>query len=358
MKIFGDFSNPFSKKCSINITLFREKNQISDKHLITIIIIYLSVFLLTLSSPTYADDIKSKAVVVLDTNSERILYAKNPHLKLPPASTTKLVTAMVAIDRLGLNSIVTISSRAANTQSVAPRLVAGESYTMKDLLYLSLMRSVNGAAVAMAEAAAGSEDAFVRLMNEKVQSLGLQNTRFINSSGLPGNGQYITAYDLALVMKASLNYPAIREIINTRTKDISNINGRQFFIKNTNNLLWKDDAHLGGKTGFTKAAGHCLVCAANRGDTTLIVAILGESAREELWENSFALFSKGEDILRLKAEPVIYFSDIKPRNVVLASYKQKDISIKKQQTKIKVKTKAKKPKKTIVKSSKKSKTKA
>lgn len=309
---------------------------------------FLFIYIFIFTSNLYADDIRSRAVVVLDSNSENILYAKNPHLRLPPASTTKLVTAMVAIDRMNLNSIVTISEKAAKTQSVAPRLIAGERYTIKELLYLSLMRSVNCAAVAMAEATAGSEETFANMMNEKMRALGLQNTRFINSSGLPGNGQYITAHDLSMVMKASMKYPEIREIINTRARDISNVNGRQFFVKNTNYMLWKDDDQIGGKTGYTKAAGHCLVSAANKGDTTLIVAILGESVRGELWHNSFTLFAKGEDILRLKADPIIYFSDVKHRPVVLASYKQKELSMNKKQVNTKVKSKAKKSKKKAV----------
>ncbi len=369
MQIIRDFSYPIVNntcgKCFTKVSMPLQRYKISyEKNdiffsktysFISKIILSIFFYILFFTSNIYANDISSRAVVVIDSNTERVLYAKNPHLRLPPASTTKLVTAMVAIDRLSLNSIVTISEKAAKTQSVTPRLIAGESYTMKDLLNLSLMRSVNGAAVAMAEAVAGSESAFVRLMNEKVESLGLQNTRFTNSSGLPGNGQYITAYDLSLVMKASLNYPVIREIINTRTKDVSSINGRQFLVKNTNYMLWKDDNQLGGKTGYTRAAGHCLVCAANKGDTTMIVAILGESARDELWQNSFALFAKGEDILRLKAEPVIYFSDIKSRDVVPASYKKKDVSIKKKKATSKLKNKPKKSKKTEIKSSQKNK---
>lgn len=340
-----------------NCTAFRDDKGIAsiNYRLIAKFFFFLFLCIIVSASNLYADDIRSKAVVVLDSNSENILYAKNPHLRLPPASTTKLVTAMVAIDRMNLNSIVTISEKAAKTQSVAPRLIAGERYPMKELLYLSLMRSVNGAAVALAEASAGSEKAFANMMNEKMHDLGLQNTRFINSSGLPGSGQYTTAHDLSMIMKASMTYPAIREIINTRTKDISNGNGKQFFVKNTNNLLWKDEDHIGGKTGYTKAAGHCLVSAANKGDTTLIVAILGESVRGELWDNSFTLFAKGEDILRLKSEPVIYFSDIKHRPVVLAAYKQKEASIKKKKANTKVKIKTKKSDKKTVKASQKNK---
>ncbi len=323
--------NNYSKKFMLNL---------SNIKLIARILLFM--FVIFSATNLYANDIRSKAAVVIEGNSGRILYAKNPHLRLPPASTTKLVSAMVAIDRIKLDTIVTISKKAAETQSVSPRLIVGERYSVKDLLYLSLMRSLNGATVALAEAVAGSEEVFASMMNDKIHSMGLQNTRFINSSGLPGSGQYTTAYDLAIVLKASMNYPAILEIINTRTKDISNNNGRQFFVKNTNYLLWKDDDHIGGKTGYTRAAGHCLVSATNKGDAILIAAILGERDRNELWHDTYTLFSKAEDILKMNSEPVIYNSEIKNKPLVLAAYKQKEVSIKKKKANVKAKSKSKK----------------
>jgi D-alanyl-D-alanine carboxypeptidase (penicillin-binding protein 5/6) len=269
----------------------------------------------------YADEISAKAVVVIDGASEKILYGKNPNLKLPPASTAKLVTAMVALDRLNPDSIITIGENAANTSSVSPHLMKGERFSVRDLLYLALMRSVNSAAVALAEATAGSEEAFVSMMNDKANHLGSENTRFINASGLPGPDQYITAFDLARIMKESLKYPLIREIINTRAKEIFSESGRRIFVKNTNQLLWTDEENIGGKTGYTRAARHCFVCAAKRGHNTLIAAVLGESARDNLWEDSTVLLSKGYDVLNQKTEPMIYFSSEDERPVVFASYK-------------------------------------
>lgn len=288
-------------------------------------IFFIFIFLLLTSHfslPTsYADEISARAAVVIDSESEKILYAKNPGLKLPPASTTKLVTAMVALDRLNPDTIVTISEHAANTLTVSPHLKTGEKFSVRDLLYLSLMRSVNSAAVAIAEAVASSEDAFVVIMNDRVAQLGAENTRFANSSGLPGSDQYITAFDLAMVMKESMKYPLIREIVNTRAKEIYSESGRHIFIKNTNQLLWTDDDNLGGKTGYTRAARHCFVSAAKRGQNTLIAAVLGEPERDNLWENSTLLLSKGYDVLNQKSEPMIYFSSVEKRPVVAASYK-------------------------------------
>ncbi len=269
----------------------------------------------------YAGEVGARAAVVIDGTTEKILYAKNPNWKLPPASTTKLVTAMVAIDNISPDAVITVSENAADTPSVTPHLRAGERFKVRDMLYLALMRSVNSAAVVLAEATAGSQERFAALMNEKVSRLGAENTRFINASGLPGPGQHITAFDLAKVMKASLQYPLIKEIINTRTKDIYSTEGRRIFVKSTDQLLWVDDDLLGGKTGYTRAARHCFVCAAQKGGNMLISAVLGESVRDDLWHDSQILLDRGYNVITQKAEPVIYFSSAEDSPVVLAAYK-------------------------------------
>ncbi|MEW5745643.1 MAG: D-alanyl-D-alanine carboxypeptidase family protein [Nitrospirota bacterium] len=267
-----------------------------------------------------AEEITARAAIVIDGVTEKILYAKNPNWKLPPASTTKLVTAMVALDRLHPETIITVSRNAANTPSVSPYIRAGERYTVREMLSLALMRSVNSAAVALAEATAGSEAAFVALMNEKAAQMGAENTRFANASGLPGPNQYITAFDLAKVMKEALSYPLIKEILNTRTKEVSSLDGRRLFVKNTNQLLWTDDEFIGGKTGYTRAARHCFVSAASRDQSTLITAVLGESVRDDLWQDSRMLLVKGYEVLAQQAEPMIYFTSANESPIVLASY--------------------------------------
>lgn len=287
-------------------------------NLSSVLCVLFSVFCLL--SSVSADDISARAAIVIDGNSEKILYAKNPNLKLPPASTTKLVTAMVVLDRVKPDTIVTVSRRAAEVSSVSPHLRAGERFTVEELLHLSLMRSVNSAAVALAEAVSGSEDAFVRLMNDKVSQIGVENTRFVNASGLPGEGQYITAYDLAKIMKESLRYPLIREIINLRIKEISSIDGRRIVVKNTNQLLWTDNDVIGGKTGYTRAARHCFVCATKKEQNILIAAVLGETVRDNLWDDITALLSRGYNVVNNRSEPVIYFSNVNQKPVVLASY--------------------------------------
>ena len=244
-----------------------------------------------------ASDISARAAILIDGNAGKVLYAKQPDLRLPPASTTKLVTAIVVLDSMGPDTIVTVSPKAASVSSVAPRLSAGQKLSVRDLLYRALMRSVNGAVVALAEAVAGSEKAFVVMMNKKVRELGVMNTRFINASGLPGKKQYTTARDLAEIMKESLKYPVIEEIISTRVKMFDVSNNKIVLLKNTNYMLWTDDDQIGGKTGYTRSARHCFVGASRKGDKTLIVALLGEPMRKKLWLDAKKLLEKGHEML-------------------------------------------------------------
>jgi len=135
-----------------------------------------------------ADDLHSRAAIVVEASTGRVLYGKNPNLRLPPASTTKLMTAMVTLDRLDVNDVVTISEKAANVSPIKAHFRAGEKVTVKTLLYAALLRSANDAAVALAEAVGGTEDKFAEMMNQKVLALGMSDTKFINATGLPGTG--------------------------------------------------------------------------------------------------------------------------------------------------------------------------
>jgi D-alanyl-D-alanine carboxypeptidase (penicillin-binding protein 5/6) len=184
------------------------------------------------------------------------------------------------------------------------------------------MKSANDAAVVLAEAVAGSEEEFVRLMNDKAVAIGADDTRFVNANGLPAPGQHITAYDLAKIMRQAIKYPTIREIIGTRITEISTETGKQMFIRNTNKLLWSDDELLGGKTGYTRDARHCFVCAGERDKDTIIVALLGAPNRNLLWKESEELMGFGAKVLARAEEPVIYLtrSDADSARVRNASY--------------------------------------
>jgi|GEM_PF-782857 len=284
-------------------------------------IMTLALFLAA-AGPAVADTgIRARTAVVINAADGRILYGKNPTLKVMPASTTKLMTAMVALDRLNPDAVTMISATAAETPSVPPRVRAGERYRIRDLLHLALMRSVNSAAVALAEAAAGSEDAFAAMMNNKAAEIGASDTRFINASGLPGEGQQITAINLAGIMKHALGYPLIKEIINTRTAMVYSQDGRRLPLANTNHLLITDDS-IGGKTGYTRDAGHCLVSAAEKGGSLLVSVVLGEHVRNAIWDDSRAIVDSASDVLAKNLAPVVYRTEVDEGPVVMASYKK------------------------------------
>lgn len=313
----------------------------------TFLIILFLLFMLHASPFTaFAAEVSSRAATVMEASTGRILYGKNPNLRLAPASTTKLMTAMVALDRMNLTDTVVISERAAGVSPVKANFRVGERVTVETLLNAALIKSANDAAYALAEAAGGTEDRFVELMNQKVIALGMSDTRFINATGLPGHGQYITAYDLARMLRQALRYPPIKEVINTKASRISTEDGRAIFIKNSNRLLWADEAMLGGKTGYTREAKHCFVCASEQGNETVIVALLGASSRDRLWKESEELLEKGFAIVNGKEEPVMFFtkSDYKA-SVQPATYSVKTSEVKEVPDKKVKKTAKKKGKK-------------
>jgi D-alanyl-D-alanine carboxypeptidase (penicillin-binding protein 5/6) len=282
-----------------------------------------------------AAEVNSKAAVVLEASTGRILYGKNPNLKLPPASTTKLMTAMVVLDRMNPEDTVVISEKAANVSPIKANFRSGERVTVETLLNAALIKSANDAAFALAEATAGTEEKFVELMNQKVIALGMSETRFINATGLPGYGQHTTAYDLARMLRHALRYPLIKEGISTKASRISTEDGRAIFLKNSNRLLWADESMLGGKTGYTREAKHCFVCASEQGNETVIAALLGARSREMLWKESEELLSKGFAIMDGKEEPVMFFSksdykaSIQPASYSVKTSEVKEVSDKK-----------------------------
>jgi len=256
----------------------------------------------------YYENIGALSGVALDGLTGQILYAKNPNIKIPPASTVKLLTAMVVLDRLPLSQEVRISKTAEETPTTPPHLHEGELYTVDDLLHLMLIKSSNQAAVALAEAVAGSEERFSELMNQKAKLLGLKDSHFVTASGLPAQGQYTTAYELALILYEALKYPHIKEIISLPVKVITSKKGRTIIVKNTNKLLFDEefkDEVIGGKTGYTRLSKHCLVNVAQVKNRLVITSLLGSPYRDALWEDTKKLIKFSELVLEKKASPVV-----------------------------------------------------
>lgn len=239
--------------------------------------------------------IAAKSWIVIDEN-DAVLSSKYPSAKLPPASTVKLVTAMVALDYLHPAATVIASSRAIAARSGKPRLMTNDELTVSDLLHLALMRSNNSAAVALSEAVSGSENAFVALMNQKAKEIGAHNTHFETASGLPKGRQYTTALDLTIILKKALTYPLIREILGKKEWFVRTASGRELYLSNTDDLLWSRNNMVGGKTGFTCNARHCFVGAMDTDKGLIFTAVLGAPSRSRLWKSTLILADIGMDL--------------------------------------------------------------
>lgn len=306
----------------------KKQSAISSQQSVKTLLITAVFTLITLHSSLITasgEDIQARSAVVMEASTGRVLYAKNPELRLMPASTTKLMTALIAVEKVNVKDVVTVSRNAVNVAPTKSGFKVGDKVTVETLLYAALMKSANDAAVALAEAVAGTEEEFVQLMNRKAIALNATDTKFINSNGLPGKGQYTTAYDLSKIMRQAIKHPVLKEILGTRAAELSTEAGKTFFVKNTNKLLWTDDELLGGKTGFTNAARHCFVCAGERDNNTLIVALLGAPSRTELWKETEDLMTFGSKVMKNQEEPVVYLtrSDYDDTKLTKAAYTRK-----------------------------------
>ncbi|MBI3329806.1 MAG: D-alanyl-D-alanine carboxypeptidase [Nitrospinae bacterium] len=243
------------------------------------------------SSPVSASPrITAAAALIMDASSGGILYEKNPHLPLPMASTTKVMTGLLGIELARPSELVRVSASAASMVPSKIYLKPGELLRAEDLLQAILLSSANDASAALAENIGGSEKAFARLMTRRAWELGARNTRFENASGLPAEDHYSTAYDLALLLRYAMQRSAFADIMRRKTATIESVTGRIRHLRNHNRLLWSFPGALGGKTGFTRAAKHCYVGMAERGNRSLIVSVLGSA---NLWGDTRRLLEYG-----------------------------------------------------------------
>ncbi|HHW31919.1 MAG TPA: D-alanyl-D-alanine carboxypeptidase [Clostridiaceae bacterium] len=234
-------------------------------------------FIETFSSPEYVNQvpvINAQAAVVMDMDSGRVLFEKNAYSRRAMASTTKIMTAILAVENGNLNDEVTISKRAASIRGSTIGLQEGDKLTLKELLYGLMLSSGNDAAIAIAEHIGSSVEEFAKMMTKKAYQIGARNTCFINPHGLDTDGHYTTAYDMALIARYALNNPIINEIV--KTQKIQSSFGTLY---NTNELLGVYPGADGVKTGYTGKAGRCLVASATRNGHRLISVVLGSPTR-------------------------------------------------------------------------------
>ena len=218
--------------------------------------------------------INARAFVVIDRNSNMVLYGKNENQKRKMASTTKIMTATIIIENYNLKDIVTISKKAAGTGGSRLGLKSGDKISVLDLLYGLLLCSGNDAAVALSEYAAKDIPHFCELMNKKANELGLKSTHFESPHGLDSDGHFTTAYELATLTNYALKNKTFKNIVGTKNYTI-NINGYPKNLNNTNELLGVLDGVYGVKTGFTNGANRCLVTACKRNNMDIICVVLG-----------------------------------------------------------------------------------
>jgi serine-type D-Ala-D-Ala carboxypeptidase (penicillin-binding protein 5/6) len=219
------------------------------------------------------------AVVLADLDTGQILWGTEAKERRPIASITKIMTALIVIQRTDPSDVVTVGPDAAAPASPAGAselgLVPGERVSIQDLLYALLLQSANDAAVALAEHVAGSVEGFVGEMNAEARRLHLADTRFASPNGLDDTG-YSSARDLAVLTKAAFESPLFASIVRTKFHRIPSPSGRPRMIQNRNVLLWLYPGALGVKTGFTTPAGFCVVAAATRDGLRLVAVVLGE----------------------------------------------------------------------------------
>jgi len=238
--------------------------------------------------------IKAAALYLVDLKSGRILLEKDATRRLPPASLTKVMTALVVLEAAPLHEIVKIDSRALGHQS-SLKFQAGEEFLLRDLLTAMLVTSANDACEAIAWHVGGDADRFVTLMNERVRTLGLKNTHFANACGFDAPGHYSTAADLAKLTKQALQVPAISMMVRTVTRDIASVDGkRQVPLRSTNELLLDPDV-TGVKTGYTSKAGRCLIASMFKDGHQLL--LVGLNVRDR-WEQAGSLLRYGQAVLR------------------------------------------------------------
>lgn len=282
--------------------------------------------------------LNARAAVLMDADSGRILYGKEADSVYPMASTTKIMTLIVALENNEADKIVTASAYAASMPKVHLGVQAGERYRMEDLYYAMMLESFNDAAVMIAEGTAGSVEAFAVMMNEKAVSLGCTQTYFITPNGLDAVDEKgvhsSTAADMAKIMRYAIQDELFRQITQTMHYAFTDCDGkRSFSVHNKNALLTMMEGVLSGKTGYTADAGYCYVCAVRKGDQTFIVSLLGSGwppHKDYKWSDVQTLLDYGDK--NYSYQTIDISKEVPDRQVHVMNGEQDFATVKAQQT--------------------------
>jgi len=259
--------------------------------LITLMIFCVSFFemscLLFLSATEDEEKISAQTYILTEAKTGIELLGKDADKRMSPASTTKIMTAIIAIESVDLDAEFTVSKSAADVQGSQLGLLEGETLSLKDLLYFLMLKSANDAAVVIAEGVAGSIDEFALLMNEKADEIGCENSHFSNPHGLPDDYHYTTARDLARIASYAMRNETFRQIVSSKTYRSEY---HSIVVANSNKLLHTQDYIKGVKTGYTKSAGRCLVTYGERDGVALIAVTM--NAPDD-WNDHLKLYEVG-----------------------------------------------------------------
>ncbi len=268
------------------------------------------VFLLFVSHADAARQLPltAKAAILIEASTGRVLYEKAADTPLFPASTTKIMTCLLAIEEGDLSSVVTVSRHAAETEDTD--VEAGDRFVLAELIAQMMLRSDNGASVAIAEDLAGSVANFAAYMNEKAYQLGAKDTHFMNPSGLPDRMHIATAHDMARIGAYAMKNPKFRSFVGTKEREVTWVKPekKHALLTNTNRLLGVYEGATGIKTGYTNAAGGCLAASARRGGIELIAVVLGAADEEVRFLEAAQLLDLG--FQRVRAAPVYKKMDL------------------------------------------------
>ena len=255
---------------------------------ITIIIFITCVFVAIPIANCKAYGANSCGSIVMNSDYQ-ILGGDNYNIRMPMASTTKVMTALLVIENCLMNEKVTVPKEAVGVEGSSIYLREGETLTVKELLYGLMRRSGNDSAVTLAIYVAGSENNFVAMMNERCKGLKLKNTNFCNPHGLHNDNHYTSCYDLCYISCYAMKDPIFREIVSTKSTSVGQNESRRYF-QNKNKILKLYEGGNGIKTGFTKKSGRCLVASAERDGVLLVSVVLNHG---DMWNDAINLLNIG-----------------------------------------------------------------
>lgn len=248
------------------------------KRAIFVMAVFLMVsVLMPVGSVQAGPAVNAKAYVLMEASTGRVLLENNRDAKLPMASTTKIMTCLLAVENGNMEDIVTIPKEAVGLEGTSIYLREGEQVAFSDLVYGLMLASGNDAAAAIAIHIAGSIEGFAQMMNEKARQIGAVNSNFVTPNGLPDDNHYTTAYDLALISSYAMQNEKFCEIVGTTKKDLpEDDDSPARYLRSKNKILYQYEGGNGIKTGFTKAAGKCLSAGAKRDSMQLVAVVLND----------------------------------------------------------------------------------